>query len=115
RTFHLLSSAELHQPRSTPSALAALLCYGLRRYMAGSPVPPTESSSLCSLYRETLLRTARSFPVALHPGLLPRRSYFQLLALQCRPGQGLSPCRSSALSGAHSPAIYRWVAGRETK
>jgi hypothetical protein len=109
RTFHLQSSVGLHQPRSTPSALAALFRYGLRRGYAGSPVPPTESSSLCSLYRESSLRTARSFPVALHPGLWPRRGYFQLLALQCRPGQGLSPCCSSALSGAHSPAFQRRV------
>ena len=106
RTFHLQSSVGLHQPRSTPSALAALFRYGLRRGYAGSPVPPTESSSLCSLYKESSLRTARSFPVALHPGLWPRRGYFQLLALQCRPGQGLSPCCSSALSGAHSPAVH---------
>ena len=112
RAFHLQSSAGLHQSRSTPSAQAALFCYGLRRGYAGSPAPPTESSSLCSLYRESLLRTARSFPVAFHPGLLPRRSYFQLLAFQCRPGQGLSPCRSSALSGAHSPAFQRRDCGR---
>ena len=167
RAFHLQSSAGLPQSRSTPSALAALFCYGLRRGYAGSPVPPTESSSLCSLYRESLLRTARSFPVALHSGLSPRRSYFQLprkrelvgtsrcdvpapyrrgtrlrqrwetalfispaergrrprsarslpcfgagqlrfsglLAFQYRPGQGLSPCRSSTLSGAHSPGL----------
>jgi len=107
RTFHLQSSADLRQPRSTPSALAALFCCGLRRGYAVSPVPPTESSSLCSLCGESLLRTARSFPVALHPGLWPRRSYFQLLAFQCRPGQGLSPCCSGALSGAHSPALQR--------
>jgi hypothetical protein len=100
RAFHLQTSAGLHQPRSTPSALAALFRCGLRRVHAGSPVPPTESSSLCSPSRETALRTARSFPVALHPGIWPRRSYFQLLALQCRPGQGLSPCCPSALSGA---------------
>ena len=105
RAFHLQSSAGLHQPRSTPSALAALFCYGLHRCSAGSPVPPTESSSLCSHCRESSLRTAHSFPVALHPGVSPRRSYFQLLALQCRPGQGLSPCCSSALSGARSAAF----------
>jgi len=109
RTFHLQSSADLRQPRSTPSALAALFCWGLRRGYAGSPVPPTESSSLCSLYGESSLRTARSCPIALHPGLWPRRCYFQLLAFQCRPGQGLSPCCSSALSGAHSPALQRRV------
>ena len=113
RAFHLQSSADLHQPRSTPSALAALFCCGLHRGYAGSPVPPTESSSLCSLYGESLLRTARSFPVALHPGLWPRRSYFQLLALQCRPGQGLSPCCSRALSGAHSPAVDCRIHRRE--
>ena len=108
QAFRLQSSADLRQPRSTPSALAARFCFGLRHCYAGSPVPPTETSSLCSLYGESSLRTARSFPVALHPGMLPRRSYFQLLALQCRPGQGLSPCCSSSLSGAHSPAFQRW-------
>jgi hypothetical protein len=36
-------------------------------------------------------------------GYGPRCSYFQLLALQCRPGQGLAPCCSSALSGARAP------------
>ena len=68
RAFPLQSSADLHQPRSTPLALAARLCCGLRRGYAGSPVPPTESRSLCSPCRESLLRTARSFPVALHSG-----------------------------------------------
>ena len=52
------------------------------------------------LYRESALRTGRSLPVALHPGLSPRCSYFQFLALQCQPGQGLSPCYPIALSGA---------------
>ena len=46
------------------------------------------------------LRTVRSLPVALHPGISPRCSFFQLLALQCRPGRGLSPRCSNALSGA---------------
>jgi hypothetical protein len=114
RAFRLQSSADLHQPRSTPFALAALLCCGLRRGYAGSPVPPTESSSLCSPCGESLLRTARSFPVALHPGVWPRSSYFPLLALQCRPGQGLSPCCSNALSGAHSPAFQRREPGLKT-
>ena len=53
---------------------------------------------------EALLRTGRSLPVALHPGVSPRCSYVQLLALQCRPGQGLSPCCSGALSGARPHA-----------
>ena len=109
RAFPLQSSADLHQPRATPFALAARLCCGLRRGYAGSPVPPTESRSLCSPCRESLLRTARSFPVALHSGVWPRGSYLPLLALQCRPGQGLSPCCSNALSGAHGPAFQRRV------
>ena len=50
----------------------------------------------------TLLRTGRSLPVALHPGVSPRCSYVQLLALQCWPSQGLSPCCSNALSGARA-------------
>ena len=103
-TFHLQSSAVLDQTRSTPSTLAALFCSGFAVCSAGSPEPPTESSSPCPGTR-TLLRTARSLPVALHPGIWPRRSYFQLLALQCRPGQGLAPCCSSALSGARSAGL----------
>jgi hypothetical protein len=112
RAFHLQSSAGLLQPRSTPSALEALFRYGLRRGYAGSPVLPTETSSQCSRDWESSLRTARSFPVAFHPGLSPRRSYFQLLALQCRPGQGLPPCCSSALSGAQSRGSSRGHSSR---
>jgi hypothetical protein len=104
RPFHLQPSAVLHQTRSTPSTLAALFCSGFALCSAGSPEPPTESSSPCPGTR-TLLRTGRSLPVAFHPGVSPRRSYFQLLALQCRPGQGLSPCCSSALSGARSAPV----------
>ena len=52
-----------------------------------------------------MLRTGCSLPVALHPGISPRRSYFQLLALQCRPDQGLSPC-CRALSGAIGTGRY---------
>src|ERR1700704_6567400 len=97
--FHLQPSAVLPQTRSTPSTLRALFCSDFAISQAGSSEPPTESSSPCPGTR-TLLRTGCSLPVALHPGISPRRSYFQLLALQCRPGQGLSPCCSSALSGA---------------
>jgi len=106
RTFHLQPSAALDQTRSTPSTLAALFCSGFALALAGSPEPPTESSSLCPGTR-TALRTVRSLPVALHPGVWPRRSYFQLLALQCRPGQGLSPCCPSALSGARARDLSR--------
>jgi hypothetical protein len=104
--FHLQTSAVLPQTRSTPSTLGALFCSDFALTHAGSPEPPTESSSPCPGTR-TLLRTGCSLPVALHPGVSPRRSYFQLLALQCRPGQGLSPCCSSALSGARSPGFSR--------
>jgi hypothetical protein len=99
QTFHLQPSAVLDQTRSSPSTLAALFCSGFAISLAGSPKPPTESSSPVSVSRD-VLRTVRSLPVALHPGGSPRRSYFQLLALKCWPGQGLSPCASSALSGA---------------
>ena len=99
QTFHLQPSAVLRQPRSTRSALTALFCSGFDVSLAGSPAPPTESSSRCPP-KGTGLRTVRSLPVALHPGMSPRCSYFPLLALQCRPGQGLSPCCSGALSGA---------------
>jgi len=97
--FHLQPSAVLPQTRSTPSTLGALFCSDFAVSLAGSSEPPTESSSPSPVIR-TLLRTGCSLPVALHPGVSPRRSYFQLLALQCRPGQGLSPCCSCALSGA---------------
>ena len=103
-SFRLQPSAVLHQTRSTPSTLAALFCSGFAFALAGSPKPPTESSSPCP-HTRTLLRTDRSLPVALHPGIWPRRSYFLLLALQCRPGQGLAPCCPSALSGAPRAAF----------
>ena len=106
--FHLQSSAVLHQTRSTPSTLVALFCSGFAMCSAGSPEPPTETSSPCPGIR-TLLRTGRSLPVALHPGVSPRRSYFQLLALQCRPGQGLSPCCQRTLSGARARNLFRSV------
>jgi hypothetical protein len=104
QTFRLQPSAALVQTRSTPSALAALFCSGFAISLAGSPEPPTESSSPVSVCRD-VLRTARSLPVALHPGLSPRRSYFPLLALQCRPGRGLSPRCPCALSGARARVV----------
>ena len=107
-------SAVLDQTRSTPSTLAALFCSGFAVSYAGSPKPPTESSSLALRPRRTLLRTVRSLPVALHPGVSPRRSYFPLLALQCRPGQGLAPCCSSALSGARRAVLPHRVFYRES-
>jgi hypothetical protein len=73
------------------------MAFGLRLSLAGSSEPPTESSSLA-------LRTSHSLPVALHPGISPRRSYFQLLAFQCWLGRGLSPRCPNALSGALGPA-----------
>ncbi len=57
------------------------------------------------------LRTGGSLPVALHPGVSPRCSYFQLLAFQCRSGQGLAPCCSDALSGARAHAPPRVAVG----
>ena len=87
QTFHLQPSAVLDQTRSTPSTLAALFCSGFAVAYAGSPKPPTESSSPVSVGRDGL-RTIRSLPVALHPGVSPRRSYFPLRALKCWPGQG---------------------------
>ena len=52
------------------------------------------------------------FPLLSTPGVSPRCSYVQLLALQCRPGQGLSPCCSDALSGALGLVALRRVAPR---
>ena len=49
QTFHLQPSAVLNQTRSTPSALAALFRSGFAVSLAGSPKPPTESSSPVSL------------------------------------------------------------------
>jgi hypothetical protein len=52
-----------------------------------------------------LLRPGISLPVALHPGVSPRCSYFQILALQCRPGRELSSRCHDALSGARARAV----------
>ena len=65
--------------------------------------------------RRTMLRTDRSLPVALHPGISPRCSYFPFLALQCRPGQGLSPCCPSALSGARARNLFRFNTRRTSE
>ena len=46
RPFCLQPSAVFCQTRSTPSTLAALFCSGFASSLAGSPKPPTESSSL---------------------------------------------------------------------
>jgi hypothetical protein len=59
RAFRLQPSAVLDQTRSTPSTRAALCCSGFALALAGSPEPPTESSSLCPGTR-TALRTVRS-------------------------------------------------------
>jgi hypothetical protein len=102
-SFCLQPSAVLDQTRSTASTLIALFCSGFAlRSQARQNRRPNRVHSVRPC-RRTLLRTDSSLPVALHPGVLPRCSYFQLLALQCRPGQGLSPCCSSALSGARAP------------
>ena len=98
--FCLQPSAVLDQTRSTPSTLAALFRSGFALHsQARQNRRPNRVHSVRPSGR-SVLRTGGSLPVALHPGVSPRCSYFQLLALQCRPGQGLSPCCSSALSGA---------------
>ena len=103
--FCLQPSAVLDQTRSTPSTLAALFCSGFAVRSQARQNRRPNRVHFARPFERTLLRTGGSLPVALHPGLLPRCSYFQLLALQCRPGQGLSPCCSSALSGARSAAF----------
>ena len=107
RTSDHSISNHLRISTSRDPALAALWCYGLRHCSSGSPNPPTETSSFWSPHWEHALRTGCSFPVALHPGLSPRRSYFQLLALQWRPGWGLPPRCPSALSGARNADFSR--------
>jgi hypothetical protein len=98
--FCLQPSAALDQTRSTASTLAALFRSGFALHsQARQNRQPNRVHSVRPSGR-SVLRTGGSLPVALHPGLSPRCSYFQLLAFQCRPGQGLSPCCSSALSGA---------------
>ena len=100
--FCLQPSAVLDQTRSTPSTLAALFCSGFAvRSQARQNRRPNRVHFVHPSGRN-LLRTGGSLPVALHPRIWPRCSYFQLLALQCRPGQGLSPCCSGALSGARA-------------
>ena len=100
--FCLLSSAVLDQTRSTPSTLAALFRSGFAVRSQARQNRRPNRVHFVRPYGRTLLWTGGSLPVALHPGVSPRCSYFQLLALQCRPGQGLSPCCSSALSGAQA-------------
>jgi len=101
--FCLQSSAVLDQTRSTPSALAALFCSGFTIILQVRQNRRPNRVHIRRPFGRSSLRTGGSPPVALHPGVSPRCSYFRLLALQCRPGQGLSPCCSSALSGAQNP------------
>ena len=100
--FCLQPSAVLDQTRSTPSTLAALFRSGFAVRSQARQNRRPNRVHFGRPFGRSLLRTGGSLPVALHPGLLPRCSYFRLLALQCRPGQGLSPCCSSALSGARA-------------
>ena len=101
--FCLQPSAVPDQTRSTPSALAALFCSGFTIILQVRQNRRPNRVHIRRPFGRSSLRTGGSPPVALHPGVSPRCSYFQLLALQCRPGQGLSPCCSSALSGAQNP------------
>ena len=106
--FHLQPSAVLHQPRPLPRRWQH---YFVRASSLRSQTRQNRRPNRVHGVRlpgRTVLRTGRSLPVALHPGVSPRCSYVQLLALQCQPSQGLSPCRSSALSGARA----RPVSGR---
>ena len=106
-SFCLQPSAILDQTRSTASTLVALFCSGFAlRSQARQNRRPNRVHFVRPCGRTTL-RTDGSLPVALHPGVWPRCSYFQLLALQCRPGQGLPPCCSSALSGARAAPLLR--------
>jgi hypothetical protein len=100
--FCLQPSAVLDQTRSTASTLAALFRSGFALHSQARQNRRPNRVHFLHPCGCNLLRTGGSLPVALHPGLSPRCSYFQLLALQCRPGQGLSPCCSSALSGARA-------------
>ena len=101
--FCLQPSAALDQTRSTASTLAALFCSGFALRSQARQNRRPYRVHFVRPFGQPVLRTGSSLPVALHPGVLPRCSYFLLLALQCRPGQGLSPRCSSALSGARTP------------
>ena len=109
--FHLQPSTVLRQPRPLPLRWQL---YFVRASSFSSRLARTADRIEFTLSQclGTLLRTGRSLPVALHPGVSPRCSYVQLLALQCRPGQGLSPCCLDALSGALERLALRAVAPR---
>ena len=102
--FCLQPSAALDQTLSTASTLAALFCSGFALRSQARQNRRPYRVHFVRPFGQPVLRTGSSLPVALHPGVLPRCSYFLLLALQCRPGQGLSPCSSSALAGARARA-----------
>jgi hypothetical protein len=97
---HLQTSVPVRQPRSTPSALPALFCsdFVLTPQTHHRHRPKRVHSAVVT--SSALLRPGTSLPVALHPGVSPRCSYFQILALQCRPGRELSSRYHGALSGA---------------
>ena len=100
RPFCLQPSAVPDQTRSTPSTLAALFCSGFAGRSQARRNRRPNRVHYGPLPGGPALRTGRSLSVASHPRVSPRCSYFQLLALQCRPGQGLTPLCLDALSGA---------------
>jgi len=67
-----------------------------------------------SLFVETLLRTGRSLPVALHPALL-RRSYGSIPHGSSPHRNGLPPFYPLAFSGARAPACSRLCASIPAK
>ena len=79
--FCLQPSAVPDQTRSTPSTLAALFCSDFAGHSQARQNRRPNRVHVVRHVGRTLLRTGGSLPVALHPGVWPRCSYFQLLAL----------------------------------
>ena len=102
---HPQSSASVRQPRSTSSALTALFCLDFAMAMQARHRRRPKQVHVAVDSSTALLRPGTSLPVALHPGVSPRCSYFQILAFQCQPGRELSSRYHNALSGAHMPLL----------
>jgi len=104
------SSADLRQPRSTPSALAALFCCGLAGAMPSRQFRRPNRVHFVP-YAGIVVTDCSFISSCSPPGLCPAQLLFNYWpSVSAR--SGLSPCCSGALSGAHS---RRFNAGQRTK
>ena len=80
------------------------ILFGLHLLLAGSPKPPTESSSHRPPMQADFVTDWWFTSSCSPPGDIAPMQLLSVTGLQCQPSQGLSPCCSNALSGALAQA-----------